>query len=62
MRVGFVNQLTGEFIENTSLLGEPEYKLTVNGEEYGLGGSSGAYQSVEVQADGAVLELSADVT
>lgn len=62
VRVGFVNQLTGEFIENTSLLGEPEYKLTVNGEEYGLGGSSGAYQSVEVQADGEVLELSADVT
>ena len=62
VRVGFVNQLTGEFIENTSLLGEPEYKLTVNGEEYGLGGSSGAYQSVEIQADGDTLELSADVT
>ena len=62
VRVGFVNQLTGEFIENTSLLGEPEYKLTVNGEEYGLGGSSGAYQSVEVQADGDALELTADVT
>ena len=62
VRVGFVNQLTGEFIENTSLLGEPEYKLTINGEEYGLGGSSGAYQSVEIQADGDVLELSADVS
>lgn len=62
VRVGFVNQLTGEFIENTSLLGEPEYKLTVNGEEYGLGGSSGAYQSVEIQADGDLLEISADVT
>lgn len=62
IRVGFVNQLTGEFIENTSLLGEPEYKLTVNGEEYGLGGSSGAYQSVEIQADGDLLEISADVT
>ena len=62
IRVGFINQLTGEFIENTSLLGEPEYKLTVNGEEYGLGGSSGAYQSVEIQADGDLLEISADVT
>lgn len=62
IRVGFVNQLTGEFIENTSLLGEPEYKLTVNDEEYGLGGSSGAYQSVEIQADGDLLEISADVT
>ena len=62
IRVGFVNQLTGEFIENTSLLGEPEYKLTVNDEEYGLGGSYGAYQSVEIQADGDLLEISADVT
>lgn len=62
VRVGFVNQLTGEFIENTSLLGEPQYSLTVNGEEYGLGGSTGAYQSVEIQADGDLLEIAADVT
>ena len=61
VRVGFINRLTGEFIENTSLLGEPEYKLTVNGEEYGLGGSTGAYQSVEIQVDGDLLELSAEV-
>lgn len=62
IRVGFINRLTGEFIENTSLLGEPQYTLTVNGEEYGLGGSTGAYQSVEIEADGEILELSADVT
>lgn len=62
VRTGFVNRLTGEFIENTSLLGEPEYTVTVNGEEYGLGGGNGAYQSLEIEADGDLLELSADVT
>lgn len=61
-RVGFVNRLTGEFIENTSLLGEPEYKLTVNGEEYGLSGGTGAYQSVEIMADSDALDISADVS
>ena len=62
VRAGFVNRLTGEFIKNTSLLGEPEYTVTVNGEEYGLSGGNGAYQSLEVEAAGDLLELSADVT
>lgn len=62
VRAGFVNRLTGEFIKNTSLLGEPEYTVTVNGEEYGLSGGNGAYQSLEIEADGDLLELSADVT
>ena len=62
VRIGFVNRLTGEFIENTSLLGEPEYALTVNGQEYGLGGTGGAFQNVEIQADGDHLQIAADVT
>lgn len=62
VRIGFVNRLTGEFIENTSLLGEPEYALTVNGQEYGLGGTGGAFQTVEIQADGDQLQIAADVT
>ena len=59
VRTGFVNRLTGEFIKNTSLLGEPEYTVTVNGEEYGLGGGNGAYQSLEIEAAGELLELAA---
>ena len=62
VRAGFVNRLTGEFIKNTSLLGEPEYTITVNGEEYGLSGGNGAYQSLEIEAAGDLLELLADVT
>lgn len=62
VRVGFVNRLTDEFIENTSLLGEPEYKLTINGEEYGLSGGTGAYQSVEITADKDIMDIAADVS
>lgn len=62
VRVGFINRLTGEFIENTSLLGTPQYTITVNGEEYGLGGGTGAFQSATIEVDGELLEISADVT
>ena len=61
VQVGFVNQLSGKFIKDSKLLGEPQYKLVVNGEEYGLGGGKGSTQSVEIEVDGDTLELGADV-
>lgn len=61
VKVGFVNQLSGKFIKESKLLGEPQYKLTVNGEEYGLGGGKGSVQSVEIEVDGDTLELEAEV-
>lgn len=62
VKVGFVNQLSGKFITQSSLLGEPQYTLKVNGEEYGLGGGGGSVQSVKVEADGDTLDLEAGVT
>lgn len=61
VQVGFVNQLSGKFIKDSKLLGEPQYTLVVNGEEYGLGGGKGSTQSLEIEVDGDILEIGADV-
>ena len=53
--------MSGKFIKDSKLLGKPEYTLTVNGQEYGLGGNGGVTQTVDIQADGDELQLSADV-
>ena len=53
--MGQFNTLMRELVKTVN-------EMCIRDREYGLGGSSGAYQSVEVQADGEVLELSADVT
>ena len=61
VKVGFIDLLSGKFIKDSKLLGKPEYTLTVNGQEYGLGGNGGVTQTVDIQADGDELQLSADV-
>ena len=53
--------MSGKFIKDSKLLGKPEYTLTVNGQEYGLGGNGGVTQTVDILADGDELQLSADV-
>ena len=53
--------LSGDFIKSSNLLGKPEYTLTINGQEYGLGGNGAITQTVDVQADGEELKLAADV-
>lgn len=60
-QVGFINQLSGKFIKESKLLGEPKYKLLVNGKEYGTGGGKGATQTVDIEVDGDTLDLEASV-
>lgn len=62
IKIGFINLLSGEFVQGSKLLGEPDYKLKINGEEYELIGSGGASQSMELDVSGDSLELEADVT
>lgn len=61
IKAGFVNQLSGKFIKESKLLGKPEYKVTVNGEEHGLGGGKGSTQFLEVDVEGDTLDLKAEV-
>lgn len=61
IKIGFIDMLSGDFIKSSNLLGKPEYTLTINGQEYGLGGNGGITQTVDVQADGEELKLTADV-
>lgn len=58
-QVGFINQLSGKFIKESKLLGDPQYKLLVNGQEYGVGGGKGATQTVDIEVGGDTLELEA---
>ena len=60
VKVGFVDLLSGKFVKESKLLGSPTYKLTINGEEYGLGGS-GLSQETSIDVEGDELQLSADV-
>lgn len=48
VKVGFIDLLSGKFIKDSKLLGKPEYTLTVNGQEYGLGGNGGVTQTVDI--------------
>lgn len=61
VKVGFVNQLSGKFIKDSQLLGKPEYKLIVDGKEYGLGGGQGATQSIDIETGSDTMALRAEV-
>ena len=61
VNLGFINQLTGEFIESSKLLGTPEYKLMVNGQEVSVPKSDSAMQSVSIEVTGETFELESDV-
>lgn len=62
VKVGFVNRLTGEFIEKSELLGSPQYILTVDGEAQSYSGDVKLTQEITLEVTGDSLEMEADVT
>lgn len=62
LKVGFVNRLSGEFIESSSLLGEPTYTLKMNGEEYDFKNNGGTCQEIPLEIDGDTFDVEAGVT
>lgn len=59
--VGFVESLTGKFIMDSKLLGEPKYSLKINGEDVSISGGKTA-QTMDLAVSGDVLNIEAGVT
>ena len=62
LKVGFVNRLTGAFIEHSELLGTPEYVVTVNGDTQSYSGENRLTQEITLDVEGDTLEIDASVT
>lgn len=62
LKVGFVNRLSGEFIESSELLGDPNYTLKMNGEDYSFKENGGTCQEIPIEVDGDNITVEAGVT
>lgn len=61
LHVGFVESLTGKFIEDSKLLGEPQYTLKVNGEDISIENGK-ISQVIDINVSGDTLDIEAGVT